>query len=176
MPTDEVRMQNDEPSLLARAVIARALSDAGIGADDGIRRAITALERAQAVAFLTADGAWARSRSLWCGLADLDPDNLRQRALSMLAGFQRKASSAPQPVAQHPSRRRPRPGTKFAALYDQLCSAEGVDVSEAAARFSWKRDTVFSYMMSDMPQKLGIKPQRCNDGRYRFVQDTPRAA
>lgn len=156
---------------LARAVIAQALSDVRLSKTRGINRDWTPAAQAEAINFLTAGGEWRRARVFWSSLAEIDPDALRARVLAALPSQLKE-----QPVNAAPTSRRPRAGTKFAALFDQLHSPEGVSVDEAAAQFSWDRNTVFSYMMSDMPTKLGVKPLRCADGRYRLVQDAPRAA
>lgn len=164
-------MHEDGARLLARAVIARALSDVGIGSDDGVRRSITSLDRAQSAAFLTADGNWERSRRAWCDLADLDPDILSRRVRKALADFSAPAATPAEPASlPEPPKREPRVGTKVRALWDLLETPEGVEPEHAAAMLSWKRASVLTCITGDLPQKYGVRCTRGDDGRYRFIQ------
>lgn len=63
--------------LLALAVVERAIADLD-DYDDAIKQT--------AISFLTEPaGEWADSRELWTGLAGLDAETVRQRALSIFA-------------------------------------------------------------------------------------------
>ena len=72
-----VQTYEDTYKLVALAVIERAIADLD-DYDDAVR--------ATAISFLTEPaGEWADSREMWAGLAGLDDEAVRQRALGILA-------------------------------------------------------------------------------------------
>lgn len=158
---------------IARATIAQALSDAGIGIASGKRVMVSTLDRDEARSFLLAEtGSWKQARESWCSLADLDPERLRRRTAEMLNGNSAPVLAPPQPKpepAKLPVRRRkaPMPGTKLADVLYCLRRPEGVAPEELMQKFNWKRETAIT-AISDL-RMYGIRGKRCHDARYRLV-------
>lgn len=167
-------MHGEEARQLARWVITQAIRDGAV-ARDYSSNTISQLVQDEARSFLlSSTGEWKRSREFWCGIADLDAEELRRRSMSLL-GLDKEpepqpatviAQSAPKPRAPHG----PRPGTKLATLVDLLGSPEGTSLDEMMERFGWSRVTCSTAISGDLPHKFGIRSKRGEDGRYRLVQ------
>jgi hypothetical protein len=160
---------DDGPQRLARMVISQALSDAGVGKEDGVRRSTTPLERAHAIAFLTAEGEWERSRQFWCDLANLSAETLREQSTRKLSRTH-EAETLPAASTGTGPARGPRPGTKVRFIWDMLASPNGAEPGQIAKAMGWKRLSVMTCIMGDLPQKYGAQCARGADGRYRFVE------
>lgn len=168
---------------IARAVIAQALSDAGLGIESGRRLSVSAIERDRARNFLTAAaGEWKEARECWACMADLNPDDLRTRAMRALGIEPLPRVEAPKQARNEPIRlfypvpkpekpkRVPAPKpqvlSKRRQVADMLMRPEGVSVDEIVERFGWKRATAHTCVRFDV-RNYGIQGLRCRDGRYR---------
>lgn len=78
----------DRTQLLAHAVIRQAVLDLFSTALSGASNEDEAFERHLALRFLTATGNddWVMARRAWCGVADVDPDMLRDQIVRVLEG------------------------------------------------------------------------------------------
>jgi len=171
---------------LARALIARCLSDAGI--ESGERVTITCAVQDEARNFLTANsGSWKAARTYWASMADVDPEKLRIRTMELLGIEQPPSNDAvsqpasneplrlfyPVPKPEKPKRLpKPKPAPKPARqpkrqqVLDMLLRPEGVSLDEIAERFGWKRDTARNCVKYDV-RSYGFEGLVCRDGRYR---------
>lgn len=168
-------MSSDEEQL-ARAIIRRALSDAGVGAEDGERLTVHQMDRDEARSFLlSATGGWKESRIYWCDIAGLCPEQLRRGTMQAL-GLQ----SAPDPKPPEPPKNRPcmvrnnrpRPGSKLGLLVELLETDAGISMVEMMATFGWSRVTCATALGSDLPARYGLRATRGPDGRYRLARFT----
>ena len=169
---------------LARALIARALSDAGI--ESGERVSITRAVEDAARSFLTASsGSWKAARDYWASMADLDPEKLRTRTMELL-GIEPPVETPKTPTSNEPLRlfypvpkpekpkRLPKPKAapiparqpKRQQVLDMLLRPEGVSLDEIVERFGWKRDTARNCIKYDV-RSYGFEGLVCRDGRYR---------
>ena len=79
--SDNGGLSGGAAAALASAVILQAIKDAKPYRKFGGATGRRSLDASQAMSFLTApDGAWAQARCVWCDMADLDPEELRERA------------------------------------------------------------------------------------------------
>ena len=165
---------------VARAVVAQALSDAGVGIARGHRKMVSSLDRAEARTFLISQsGLWKQAREMWCSLADLDAEQLRERTLKLLdAPDEPKPAPAP-PVTPKWQRgprppkivrrsKAPNPGTKLSSVLYYLKRPEGVSLDELQEALQWNRNSAMSGIY-DL-RMFGIVSKRGEDGRYRLVQ------
>lgn len=170
---------------LARAVIAQALTDAGIHADGRERISVARPVQDAARSFLTAHaGSWKAARCYWADLADLDPEKLRTRTMELL-GIEPPLVKEPQkPTSNEPLRlfypvpkpekpvrapkvqAPPKNPSKRRQVLDMLMRPEGVSVEEVVQRFGWKKATAHSCIRFDV-RNYGVEGLRCRDGRYR---------
>jgi hypothetical protein len=165
-------MHGEEARHLARWVVTQAIRDAGVGRDYSFKT-ISRLAQDEARSFLlSATGEWKRSREFWCGIADLDAEELRRRSM-LLLGLEKEPEPAAviaPPAPKPPPPRGPRPGTKLAALVDLLGSPAGITLTEMQERFGWSRVTCSTAISGDLPHKFGIRSKRGEDGRYRLIE------
>jgi hypothetical protein len=160
---------------VARAVIAQALSDAGVGMENGERRSISPIDRDEARSFLLSSvGAWKQAREFWAGTADLDSEQLRRGTMQALG-----IDTEPKPVVAFPlpqvrrvrPKHLPRPGSKLARLVQLLDTPEGISIPEMMQTFGWSRVTCSTAVSGDLPIKFGLRGKRGEDGRYRLVEE-----
>jgi hypothetical protein len=165
---------SDEFERVARATVAQALSDAGIGAEHGERRTVSRIDRDEARSFLLAStGSWKQAREFWCALADLDPNELRVRTmeeLGLVAEPTLVSAFPPPQLKREPPKRLPRPGTKLAQLVCLLDTPEGISIPEMMQTFGWSRVTCSTAVSGDLPLKFGLRGKRGEDGRYRLIE------
>jgi hypothetical protein len=167
-------MHGEEARQLARWVITQAIRDGGV-ARDYSSNTISQLVQDEARSFLlSSTGEWKRSREFWCGIADLDAEELRRRSMSRL-GLDKEPEAQPTAVIAQPTPKPrapygPRPGTKLAMLVELLGSPAGTTLDEMEERFGWSRVTCSTAISGDLPHKFGIRSKRGPDGRYRLVQ------
>jgi len=77
----------DRTSMLAHSVIRQTILDVFSKTLSGAHDNEAELERRYALRFLTdATGEWADSRNMWCQMADIDADDLRDRLIDILDG------------------------------------------------------------------------------------------
>lgn len=77
----------DRTELLAAAVIRQSVLDLFSRSLSGAASEDEGAERHRALQFLTAShGDWAKARNEWCGMADVDSDDLRAHIIDVLEG------------------------------------------------------------------------------------------
>lgn len=168
-------MSSDEEQL-ARAIIRRALSDAGVGAEDGERLTVHQMDRDEARSFLLAvTGGWKESRIFWCDIAALDPEQLRRGTMQALGLRSAPDTKPPEPPQSRPRmarNSRPRLGSKLGLLVELLETDAGISMAEIMATFGWSRVTCSTALGSDLPARYGLRATRGPDGRYRLTHVT----
>lgn len=164
----------EDMDLIARSVISQALSDAGIGAPDCVRRTVHPLDRDEARSFLLAEsGSWKQARETWCSMADLDHERLRRRTAELLSGEQPVVVPEPKtrreamPFKILRKTKAPRPGTKLSSVLYYLKRPEGVSLDELMHSLGWNRMAAQAGIY-DL-RMFGIVSRRGPDGRYRLV-------
>ncbi|MBO6603632.1 MAG: hypothetical protein JJ938_04350 [Roseicyclus sp.] len=79
---------SDRSEFLAHAVIRQCVTDLFVRTLSGVPSEERDIQRHLAMRFLTATGNddWAMARRAWCGVADVDPDELRAHVIDILEG------------------------------------------------------------------------------------------
>ncbi|GIT86170.1 hypothetical protein [Roseobacter sp. OBYS 0001] len=164
-------MAADPTTALACAVIRNTFLDLSLTvskASDSM--GLKATERRDAILFLTArSGSWAQAREFWCIAADINPDNVRKRAIAFLTDDDTMLDTLKNTEARRTYHSRALENLRISREVYRELQLQGTSDRPAPVRRTLRRTVRMSHrqqLLNDLPNRimpLLTKPKRLRE-------------